>query len=214
MHNGRIPKTMKAAQYHAQDNSCHVNEIPVPEIKPYELLVKTICSSLCRSDLMNFEPDTLGIKPTDPNTPPITLGHEAAGRIVAIGSECTTGNFAVGDEVGFLPSANVCFDCEACQVHPMWCETYEGGCKNPGHSYNGYFSEYIAVHHRNAIILPKGLSAVEAAPLFCAGVTSYHGIADLGLPEGSWVAIVGCGGLGHLGKSSVTAFDETGVVSH
>lgn len=193
-----IPKTMKAAQYHHQDNSCRVNEVPVPTPKAFELLVKTLCTSLCRSDLMNFEPDEFGLKPTDPNTPPITMGHEASGVIVAVGSDCK--GFSVGQEVGFLPSTNVCFDCDACQVHHMWCDTY-GGCRMPGHAYDGFFSEYIAVHYRNAIVLPKGLPAAEAAPLFCAGVTSYHGIADLGLPAGSWVAIVGCGGLGHLGKS-------------
>lgn len=148
---------------------------------------------------MNFEPDELGLKPTDPNTPPITLGHEAAGVVVHVGPECL--GFSVGDEVGFLPSTNVCFDCEDCKVHSMWCQTH-GGCVNPGHGCDGFFAEYIVVHYRNAIILPKGLSAVEAAPLFCAGVTSYHGIADLGLPTGSWVAIIGVGGLGHLGEQT------------
>lgn len=193
-----IPKTMKAAQYHHTDNTCRVNEVPVPDPKPYELLIKTLCSSLCRSDLMNFEPDELGLKPSDPNTPPITMGHEASGVIVAVGPECK--GFEIGQEVGFLPSTNVCYDCEACQVHQMWCDTY-GGCRMPGHAYDGFFSEYIAVHYRNAIRLPEGLRAAEAAPLFCAGVTSYHGIADLDLPEGSWVAIIGCGGLGHLGRA-------------
>ena len=191
-----IPKTMKAAQYHAQDNKVHVNEVVVPRAKPFELLVKTLCSSLCRSDLMNFESDELGLKPTDPNTPPITLGHEASGVVVQVGLDCK--GFKIGDEVGFLPSTNVCFDCDECQIHQMWC-TKLGGCKMPGHAADGFFQEYIAVHYRNAIVLPTGLSAVEAAPLFCAGVTGYHGIADLGIPGGQWVAIIGCGGLGHLG---------------
>lgn len=191
-----IPKSMKAAQYHAQDNRVHINEIPVPKAKPFELLVKTLCSSLCRSDLMNFESDELGLKPTDPNTPPITLGHEASGVVVGVGADCK--GFKIGDEVGFLPSTNVCFDCDECQIHQMWC-TKLGGCKMPGHAADGFFQEYIAVHYRNAIVLPPGLPAAEAAPLFCAGVTSYHGIADLGIPKDQWIAIIGCGGLGHLG---------------
>ncbi|CAK7230235.1 hypothetical protein SBRCBS47491_007518 [Sporothrix bragantina] len=196
----QIPATMRAAQYHASDNQVHVNTVPVPKPKPYELLVKTLCCSLCRSDLMNFESDEVGIKPKGDNVPPITMGHEAAGVIVGVGPDCGT-KFKIGDEVGFLPSANVCFECEGCQTHPMWCTAYEGGCKNPGHSADGFFQEYIAIHHRNAMVLPSGLSAVEAAPLFCAGVTSYHGIADLPFeePEGKWLAIIGCGGLGHLG---------------
>ncbi len=193
-----IPKTMRAAQYLASDNQVHINTVPVPTPKPFELLVKTLCCSLCRSDLMNFESDEVGIKPKGDNVPPITMGHEAAGVVVGMGSECQ--NFKVGDEVGFLPSVDVCFDCEGCQTHPMWCETY-GGCRNPGHSADGFFQEYVAVHYRNALVLPVGLSPAEAAPLFCAGVTSYHGIADLPFedPRGKWLAIIGCGGLGHLG---------------
>lgn len=194
---------MRAAQYHASDNLVHVNTVPVPTPKPYELLVKTLCCSLCRSDLMNFESDEVGIKPKGDNVPPITMGHEATGIVVAVGLDCSSGNsaFKVGDAVGFLPSANVCFDCEGCQTHPMWCTAYEGGCKNPGHSADGFFQEYIAIHHRNALVLPEGLSTVDAAPLFCAGATSYHGIADLPFdePKGKWLAIIGCGGLGHLG---------------
>ena len=69
----------------------------------------------------------------------------------------------------------------------------------PGHGCDGFFQEYVVVHYKNAIVLPPGLDAAEAAPLFCAGVTSYHGIADLGLPAGSFIAVIGCGGLGHLG---------------
>lgn len=190
------PATMKAAQYDQRDNKVHINEIPVPTPKSNELLVKTLCSSLCRSDLMNFEPDELGLKPTAKDTPPITIGHEAAGVVVALGDECK--GFSIGDEVGFLPSTNCCFECDECQIHQMWCKTL-GGCKMPGHAADGFFQEYIATDYRNAIVLPSGLSAVEAAPLFCAGVTSYHGIADLGIPAGQWVAIIGCGGLGHLG---------------
>lgn len=187
---------MKAAQYDQRDNKVHINEVPVPTPKANELLVKTLCSSLCRSDLMNFEPDELGLKPTAEDTPPITIGHEAAGVVVGVGDECK--GFNIGDQVGFLPSTNCCFECDECQVHQMWCKTL-GGCKMPGHAADGFFQEYIATDYRNAIVLPPGLSAVEAAPLFCAGVTSYHGIADLRIPAGQWVAIIGCGGLGHLG---------------
>lgn len=199
----QIPQMMKAAQYDHRDNRCHVNTIPVPQPQPFELLVKVLCSSLCRSDLMNFESDELGLKPTDPDTPPITLGHEASGVVVGVGAECK--GFSPGDEVGFLPSTNVCFDCEACQIHQMWCQTH-GGCRMPGHGCDGFFQEYVVVHYRNAIILPAELEAAEAAPLFCAGVTSYHGIADLGLPAGSTVAIIGCGGLGHLGRKMLYHF--------
>lgn len=187
-----IPKTQKAAQYHRADNAIHINIIPVPELLDTDILVKTICSSLCRSDLMNFEVNDIGLKLESDN--PVTLGHEAAGVIVAVGSK--TKGFRIGQEVGFLPATNCCYECEGCQVHQMWCEK---GCKMPGHAADGFFQEYIAVDWRNAIVLPKGLTALEAAPLFCAGVTSYHGVDDCGLKPGQWMAIIGVGGLGHLG---------------
>jgi propanol-preferring alcohol dehydrogenase len=68
-----------------------------------------------------------------------------------------------------------------------------------GFSCDGYFQEYAAVDYRNTMVLPEGLSPDEAAPLFCAGVTAYHAINDLKLEKGKWVAVIGCGGLGHLG---------------
>lgn len=68
-----------------------------------------------------------------------------------------------------------------------------------GFGVDGFFAEYAVVDYRNAMILPEKLDPVAAAPLFCAGVTAFHAIDDLKLPEGSWVAVIGCGGLGHLG---------------
>lgn len=67
-----------------------------------------------------------------------------------------------------------------------------------GFGVDGYFAEYAVIDWHNAIILPKELDPVAAAPLFCAGVTAFHAIDDLKLPQNSWVAIIGCGGLGLL----------------
>lgn len=64
---------------------------------------------------------------------------------------------------------------------------------------DGYFAEYAVIDYHNAIVLPSSLDPVAAAPLFCAGVTAFHAIDDLKIPAGSWVAIIGCGGLGLLG---------------
>jgi D-arabinose 1-dehydrogenase-like Zn-dependent alcohol dehydrogenase len=68
-----------------------------------------------------------------------------------------------------------------------------------GFSRDGYFQEYVVVHARNAMVLPDGVDVAEAAPLFCAGVTAYHGVEDCELQPGQWMAVIGCGGLGHLG---------------
>lgn len=68
-----------------------------------------------------------------------------------------------------------------------------------GFGRDGFFQEYVVVDARNVMKLPAGLDVAEAAPLFCAGVTSYHGVEDCGLQPGQWIAVIGCGGLGHLG---------------
>lgn len=67
-----------------------------------------------------------------------------------------------------------------------------------GFGVDGYFAEYAVIDWHNAVHLPKELDPVAAAPLFCAGVTAFHAIDDLKLPSDSWVAIIGCGGLGLL----------------
>lgn len=190
-----LPKSQRAAQFDPRDQKIHINTIPIPVPAPYELLIKTAACSLCHSDLMNFEKNEVGLK-LGVDDQPFTVGHEATGTVISAGPE--TKGFKAGDQVGFLPSSNICHECEACKVHHLHCETF-GGVKMPGFSADGFFQEYLAVDYRNAMVLPKGMDMVTAAPLFCAGVTSFHGVQDCGLKEGEWMAIVGCGGLGHLG---------------
>lgn len=81
--------------------------------------------------------------------------------------------------------------------HNLWCENSQP--KMQGFALDGFFAEYAVVDYHNAMILPEKLDPVAAAPLFCAGVTAFHAIDDLKLAQDSWVAIIGCGGLGLLG---------------
>ncbi|KAH7091096.1 chaperonin 10-like protein [Paraphoma chrysanthemicola] len=194
---GSIPdkKTMLAQQYDARDNKLHLNEIPIPTPQAHEILVKISCASLCHSDVMLFEPNDQGLIL---GKNPVTIGHEATGLVAATGSGDVASQFKVDDPVGFICPVECCFDCYACKnVHNSWCKT--GRTKMQGFSDNGYFAEYAVVDARNAMVLPANLDPKSSAPLFCAGVTAYHGIADCELPAGSWLAVVGCGGLGHMG---------------
>ncbi|KAF2395790.1 GroES-like protein [Trichodelitschia bisporula] len=187
-----LPTTMRAQQWDPRDQKVHLNSIPVPTPGPKHLLVKIACASLCHSDLMTMEPNDVGM---DLSATPTTIGHEAAGTVVGLGSEVS--DFKVGDKVGFLPAFECCFECGPCrEVTNLWCEK---GTKMQGFSADGYFAEYAIVEARGAMVLPQGMDPVEAAPLFCAGVTAYHGVTDCGLKEGQWMAVIGCGGLGHLG---------------
>ncbi|KAF2098486.1 GroES-like protein [Rhizodiscina lignyota] len=188
-----MAKTQKAQQYDARDNKLHLNEIPIPEPKPHEILVKVVCASLCHSDVMHFEPNDQGLIL---GQNPVTIGHEATGRVVQPGSNVK--GFKEGDEVGFICPVECCFECKPCkEVHNAWCVT--GKTMMQGFSRDGFFQEYVCVDARNTMVLPKGMDVASAAPLFCAGVTSYHGVEDCELEPGQWIAIVGTGGLGHLG---------------
>ncbi|KAF2273931.1 GroES-like protein [Westerdykella ornata] len=186
---------MLAQQYDARDNKLHLNEIPIPEPEDHELLVKVSCASLCHSDLMLFEPNDQGLIL---GQNPHTIGHEATGLVVQAGSGEVAGQFKEGDPVGFICATECCFQCRQCkEVHNVWCET--GKTQIQGFSVDGYFQEYVVVDAREAMVLPEGLDPKSAAPLFCAGITAYHGVEDCGLKPGEWMAIIGCGGLGHLG---------------
>lgn len=144
---------------------------------------------------MLFEPNDQGLIL---GKNPVTIGHEATGVVVQPGSGEVASKFKEGDPVGFICAVECCFECKPCKtVHNSWCET--GKTKMQGFTLDGYFQEYVVVDAREAMVLPQGLDPKTAAPLFCAGVTAYHGVEDCELQPGQWMAIIGCGGLGHLG---------------
>lgn len=189
-----LPKTQKAAQYMPGTNSISINSISVPVPSKDELLIKIASASLCHSDLMHTEPN---ISKRLTGDKPFTIGHEATGIIVSVPDSCTNATLKVGSNIGFLCSQQCCYECEGCKTHNLWC--LEGKAGISGFGRDGFFQEYVATHWRNAIVLPESLDVYEAAPLFCAGVTSWHGVTEAAIKPGDWMAIIGCGGLGHLG---------------
>ncbi|KAI9168092.1 alcohol dehydrogenase [Paramyrothecium foliicola] len=172
------------------NNKVEVNRIPIPTCGDNEILIKTKCATLCHSDLMLFWGHTAEEPPTDT----VTIGHENTGYVVAMGSGVK--NFKIGDAVGCLGCSYACYECEGCQTHNLFCK--KGTGRMHGFTCDGHFAEYSKADYRNAMVLPQGMDMVTAAPLFCAGVTAYHAVKGCQLKEGQWVAIVGCGGLGHL----------------
>ncbi|KAG9239135.1 hypothetical protein BJ875DRAFT_449016 [Amylocarpus encephaloides] len=200
--NYHLPETQKAAQYSSKTNSIAVNQIPVPKPDSDHLLIKVVSASLCHSDVMLLEPNEAGIVLGDGR--PVTIGHEATGIVLSVPENCTNSSLKVGSRVGFLCPENVCYDCDGCQIHNAWCKY--GKAIMSGFGRDGFFQEYIVSHWRNAMVLPDSLDIHDAAPLFCAGVTSWQGVTNAGLNPGEWMAIVGCGGLGHLGIQYAKAY--------
>jgi propanol-preferring alcohol dehydrogenase len=165
-----------------------IKEISVPSPGPGQILVKTEACGVCHTDLHAARGDW-PVKPSLPFVP----GHEGIGVVVAVGAGVTEVN--MGDRVGVPWLYSACGHCEHCLA--AW-ETVCGEAEFGGYTKNGGFAEYILADPRYVAHIPAGLSATAAAPIICAGVTSYKGIKECKAQPGEWLAVSGIGGLGHL----------------
>ncbi|NPD67794.1 zinc-dependent alcohol dehydrogenase [Lichenicola cladoniae] len=161
-------------------------EIPSPG--PGQILVKTEACGVCHTDLHAARGDW-PLKPT----PPFIPGHEGIGRVVALGSGVA--NVRLGDRVGVPWLYSACGHCEYCLK--AW-ETVCAEAQFGGYTRNGGFAEYILADPDYVAHIPDGLSAIDAAPIICAGITTYKGIKETEAKPGEWIVISGAGGLGHL----------------
>ena len=183
-----IPKTMKAAVVEKFGAPLVTREVPVPKPGPGQALVEIIASGVCHTDLHAAEGDW-PIKPTVPFIP----GHEGAGVVVALGPGVT--HLKEGDRVGTAWLHSACGHCEFCMSG--W-ETLCTEQHNSGYSVNGSFAEYALGQADYLGRIPQNLSFVDAAPILCAGVTTYKGLKETDTRPGQWVVISGVGGLGHV----------------
>lgn len=183
-----IPKNMKAAVVEKFGEPLAIREIPVPTLGPGQALVEIIASGVCHTDLHAADGDW----PVKPNLP-FTPGHEGAGVVVALGPGVT--HLKEGDRVGIAWLHSACGHCGFCLSG--W-ETLCLEQKNSGYSVNGSFAQYAVAQADYLGRIPKNLSFVNAAPILCAGVTTYKGLKETEARPGEWVAISGVGGLGHV----------------
>jgi propanol-preferring alcohol dehydrogenase len=184
-----MSETMKAAVVEAFGKPLVFKELPIPTAGPGQILVKTEACGVCHTDLHAARGDW-PLKPSLPFTP----GHEGIGTVVAVGSGVTV--VKKGDRVGVPWLYSACGHCEYCLS--AW-ETVCPDAQFGGYTKNGGFAEYIVADPNYVAHIPKGLSSKEAAPLICAGITTYKGIKETKARPGEWIAISGIGGLGHLG---------------
>ncbi len=133
---------------------------------------------------------------------PMVPGHEVAGIVSAVGADVTA--FKVGDRVGVGCMVDSCGECEFClDGFEQHCTrgavmTYNG-LGYDGEPTLGGYSQSLVVSERFACPIPEGISLAEAAPLLCAGITTYSPLRRWGVGPGSKVAVIGMGGLGHMG---------------
>lgn len=165
-----------------------LREWDIPSPGAGQILVKTEACGVCHTDLHAARGDW-PLKPKLPFIP----GHEGIGLVVAIGAGVT--QVKEGDRVGVPWLYSACGHCEYCLK--AW-ETVCADAKFGGYTQNGGFAEYILADPNYVAHIPAGLSAKQAAPIICAGVTTYKGIKEADVHPGEWIAISGAGGLGHL----------------
>jgi len=165
-----------------------VREVPVPMPGPGQALVEIVASGVCHTDLHAAHGDW-PVKPTLPFIP----GHEGAGTVVALGPGVT--QLKEGDHVGIAWLHSACGYCTFCLSG--W-ETLCLEQKNSGYSVNGSFAQYALAQADYLGRIPTNLSFTDAAPILCAGVTTYKGLKETQARPGEWVVISGAGGLGHV----------------
>ena len=183
-----MAKTMKAAVIHEFGQPLAIEEVPIPEIGPQEILVRIEASGVCHTDLHAASGDW-PVKPTLPLIP----GHEGCGTVAAVGREVT--NVKEGDLVGVPWLHTACGFCDHCMGG--W-ETLCESQQNTGYSVDGGYAEYAKADPRFVGKLPKNLEMTAVAPVLCAGVTVYKGLKETDTKPGDWVVISGIGGLGHM----------------
>jgi propanol-preferring alcohol dehydrogenase len=176
---------MLAARYHAAGRPLALDDVPVPQPGPDEVRVRVRAAGVCGTEL-HF---TDGLYA--PSRAPMTLGHEAAGTVDAVGSAVT--GWAEGDRVAVY----YYLFCGSCR----WClRGRQNLCLTPrgvlAFAADGAFAEQLVVPAHCLVRLPDEISFEAAAPLCCAGTTAVHALAEAAVEPGEVVVVLGAGGVG------------------
>jgi propanol-preferring alcohol dehydrogenase len=182
---------VKAAVLHEFKTKLLLEDVarPVPAVG--EVLIAVEACGVCHSDLHVCDGDWPQFAKIVKK--PLIPGHEIAGRVIEKGSGVV--GLEIGDRVGVPWLYWSCGECEMCR------EGYENLCskqKITGVTADGGYAEFMVAPASHTTRIPEGLSSVEAAPLFCAGVTAYRALAQTRIVAGQRLAVFGVGGLGHL----------------
>jgi D-arabinose 1-dehydrogenase-like Zn-dependent alcohol dehydrogenase len=183
-----MPK-MRAAQVVSAKGPYQVVEREIPEPDAGQVRIRVQASGICHSDALTKEGYWPGIQ--YPRVP----GHEVAGILDAIGAGVA--GWSKGERVGVGWHGGHCGHCDACRRGDFLLCQVAGLI--PGISYDGGHADYMIAPAVALARIPEGLSAADAAPLMCAGVTTFNSLRHAGARPGDLVAVLGIGGLGHLG---------------
>jgi propanol-preferring alcohol dehydrogenase len=177
---------MKAAVLHEAGAPLVLEDVPIPQPEPGEILIKVKACGVCHTDVH------LAAGEWRLHKLPLILGHEVVGVVEETGPGVV--NLKVGDRAGIPWIYSTCGDCEYCASDR---EALCPQIRVTGFMVDGGYAEYIKAPASHAVAVPEGLSFVDAAPVYCAGLTPYRALRISGARVGDTVAIWGVGGLGH-----------------
>lgn len=197
-----MPYTTKVLQKTGPEEPYQIAEIERRDPRADDVVIDIKAAGICHSDIHMIRNEWGSA------TYPLTVGHEIAGVVSAVGSDVT--KFKVGDRVGVGCLVNSCGECEQCKAGA------ENNClKGAIGTYNaedvdgtitqGGYSQKITVNEGFVVSIPDALDFDVAAPLLCAGITTYSPLARWNVKPGQKVAVMGLGGLGHMGVQIAAA---------
>lgn len=189
---------MKTIGYAAQDTSGHLAPFHFDrrELRANDVAIEILYSGVCHSDLHTARNDWGW------TTYPTVVGHEIIGRVIEVAPEVT--KHKVGDLVGIGCMVDSCQHCDQCRKgEEQLCRegntgTYSGVDRHTGEPTKGGYSKHIVCRQEFVLKVPNGLDIARAAPLLCAGITTYSPLRTWNVGPGSRVGVIGMGGLGHM----------------
>lgn len=172
-------------------------EIDRRDLRPNDVRIRITYCGICHSDLHQARNDWGGSRY------PMVPGHEIVGVVDAVGSEVT--NFREGDRVAVGCMVDSCLQCAPCQAgDEQFCVegmtgTYNSRDRQDGTTTQGGYSDHVVVREEFVLRVPDSLDEARAAPILCAGITTYSPLRKYGVGPGQRVGVAGLGGLGHMG---------------
>ncbi len=198
---------MKAAVLRDFDRPLTIEDVPMPEPGPGQVVVRVAACGVCHSDVHMARGEWVGFKSLMPL--PLILGHEVAGTVERRGPDVI--RLREGDRVGIPWFHHTCGECTYCKTdREVFCDK----SAITGGTVDGGFAEYVLAWESHVVSIPESVPLAEAAPLFCAGGTVFSALSKVSLDDTKRVAIWGAGGLGlyaiqlaRLTGAHVTAVD-------
>jgi uncharacterized zinc-type alcohol dehydrogenase-like protein len=189
----------KVLAYAAQSPTAEVAPFSIErrDPRPDDIVIEIDYCGICHTDI-HFAHNDWGMTEY-----PVVPGHEIVGRVTAVGESVE--GFKPGDRVGVGCMVDSCRTCGSCEdgleqyCENGWIATYNGQDLHDGTRTYGGYSERIVVSDRFVLRMPENLDPAAAAPLLCAGITTYSPLKFFGVSPGDRVGVVGMGGLGHMG---------------